>query len=91
MICLLLCLASLSYSDFLEVHTLCSMCRPTKKAAKKRSIHEIFTSDTNTPTVSLLKSKMINIISHEGNTNQNHNEVSLHSHWNDYIFLNNRK
>ena len=90
MISSLLCLASLSYSDVLEVHTLCSMYRHTKKAARKKIFFRFFTSNSNTPTVSLLKIKMTNIISHQGNTNQNHNEVSLHSHWNDYIFLNNR-
>ena len=42
MISSLLCLASLSYSDVLEVHTLCSMYRHTKKSCQEKDILQIF-------------------------------------------------
>ena len=28
--------------------------------------------------------KMLNIVSHQENANQNHNDISLYTHWNDY-------
>ena len=35
-------------------------------------------------TLQIVHEKMFNIISHQGNTNQNHNEMPLHTWWIGY-------